>query len=259
MEGGGLFCRSPIQLNISTILIWRSIDMNSLKKSILLISLVLFFSGCSSISSEPGVGSGQDPTQTAAPAGSASEEDDSQDESYTLESNPPQIACSQEDILLVVSWDHLWTWSPDGTEATGALIGQTKGTCNLMLSPDKNGDLGGDSCTFTYTQSGIIQGDPGQCKMTGEGFVDLTLSGVCQDGMMELEWMEVGTELQNASIVCDGKTSDFVMFYPAQAVIGVEVPEDGWAYQTSDSTILPLFRDVSMEWDVRLVPEGQTY
>ncbi len=128
-----------------------------------------------------------------------------------------------------------------------------------MLSPDKNGNIGEDSYTFSYTLSGTIQGDPGQCKVNGDGWVELTASGKCQDGIMELEWIEVGTELQNTTMVCDGKTYDFVIYYPAQVVIGVEVPEDGWAYQTSDSTILPLFRNLSMEWDVRLVPAGQTY
>ncbi len=233
--------------------------MNITLKPILVMFMLVFITGCSSLSSLPAIQNGQEPEETNSTLGSDGGESDGLDEEYVLDSISPSIACNQDDIYMIVTWDHLWTWSPDGTEATGSLVGQSKGNCNLLFYPDDNGNLDSDSCTFSYTQSGVIQGDPGQCKVDGEGFVDLILSGTCQDGIMELEWMEVGNELQESTMICDGKSSEFVMFYPAQAIFGVEVPEDGWAYQTSDGTILPLFRNVLMEWDIRLVPQGQTY
>jgi len=233
--------------------------MNTTIKSVLIIFLLIFVTSCSSLSSLPEIETGQEPEETNSSFGNDTGEGDGQDEEYTLDSNPSREACQQEDILAYVNWDHIWTWSPDGTEATGGLKGQAAGHCPLMLSPDGNGDIEVDTCSFKYSQSGTIQGDSGQCKVDGEGWVDLFLSGTCRDGIMVLEWMEVGNELQETNMICDGKSYDFVMFYPAQAIFGLEVPEDGWAYQTSESTIMPLFRNVHMEWDIRLVPEGQTY
>jgi hypothetical protein len=233
--------------------------MKIILKTAIVITIIVFLSACSSLSSLPEIESGQEPEETDSSLGNDPGEGDEQNEEFVLDSNPPREACQQENILIYVTWDHIWTWSPDGTEATGGLKGQAAGHCPLILSPDGNGDMEVDTCSFKYTQSGIIQGDKGQCKVDGEGWVDLFLSGTCQDGIMVLEWMEVGNELQETNMICDGKSSEFVGFYPAQAIFGVEVPEHGWAYQTSDGTIMPLFRGVSMEWDVRLVPAGQSY
>ncbi len=221
----------------------------------MIIMATLLLSSCGGKSVAPGITQGDDVQETPKAQSVPGEEEQ---EEYQKESLPPDQACDLESVMLVVSYDHLWTWSPDGTEATGAYIGEAKGGQRLLLLNDGNGNLSGDSFTIFYYQDGFIQGDPDRCDVVGNGMAEFTLSGTCQDGVMELEWMEVGTSGES-TMVCGPKTSTYTTFYPAQAEFGIVVDEDGLAYRQSNGSLIPNFYGVSMEWTIRVVPPGQAY
>ena len=42
-----------------------------------------------------------------------------------------------------------------------------------------------------------------------------------------------------------------------QSVIGLEVSEEGLGYISSTDSFMPMFRDIYMRWNVRVVPEGE--
>lgn len=170
------------------------------------------------------------------------------------DSNYVHKECSEEQILIKVFYNHTWTWSPDGTKATGGLKGEAKGGCTLLLFPMENGYYEPDTCTIFYTQHGKVKGvtDPDECTISGKGTAEMTVGGSCEEGHLVVDIIEVMTEDMGVTITCGPKTTDFVLFYPATILSLLEIPPIGIGEFRSDSTIMPNFYDVNLYWQVIL-------
>jgi hypothetical protein len=206
---------------------------------------MVFLSGCALTSIGVSSTANTPSTQEAAPLENDSTESDSD---YVHQE------CSQEQILITVLYDHDWSWSPDGTEATGRLKGEAEGMCTLILFPSGDGNYEPDTCTIFYTQQGKVKAKVGsdECRVSGRGMAELTVGGSCVEGHLVVDILEVGTEDQEATMTCGPKTTDFVLFYPATALPLLDIDPIGIGIFRSDSTILPKFYDVNLYWRVTL-------
>jgi len=228
--------------------------MKTILKTVIVITLIVFLSACSSLSSLPEIASEADSEPTdSTPHAQANEQGDDE-AGYDGETDLIDPGCHMDEVVLEVRYDHLWTWSPDGTENTGAYVGTAKGTNNFFLNNDGYGNLASDTRTFSFSQEGIIHGDSGKCSVKGSGEAEMTIYGSCKSGVIALEWIEIATEKSEATMVCDGKESSFITFYPLQFEMVFTLPDDGLGYKTSDSTDMFFFRNISMEWTIRYLP-----
>ncbi len=162
--------------------------------------------------------------------------------------------CSEEQILIKVKYSHDWTWSPDGTKATGGLKGEADGICTILLFPLEDGYYEPDTCTIFYSQHGKVKGetDPDECTISGKGTAEMTVGGYCEEGRLVVDIIEVKTEDMGVTITCGPKTTDFVLFYPATILSLLEIPPSGIGEFRSDFTIMPKFYDVNLSWLVIL-------
>jgi len=162
--------------------------------------------------------------------------------------------CSEEQILIKVIYDHDWSWSPDGTKATGQLKGEAKGVCTILLFSLGDGTYEPDTCTVFYSQQGKVksESDPDECTISGKGMAEMTVGGSCAEGHLVLDIIEVGTEELETTITCGPKTTDFVLFYPATILSLLDIPPIGIGEFRSDSTIMPNFFDVNLYWQVTI-------
>lgn len=162
--------------------------------------------------------------------------------------------CREEQILIKVNYSHDWTWSPDGTKATGGLKGEADGICTILLFPLGDGYYEPDTCTVFYSQHGKVKGetDPDECTISGKGTAEMTVGGYCEEGNLVVDIMEVKTEDMGVTITCGPKTTDFVLFYPATILSLLEIPPSGIEEFRSDFTIMPNYYDVNLSWLVIL-------
>lgn len=219
---------------------------------IILVSIALVSCGGKSVA--PGVSSETGTDETPRPQ-AASEKDEG--EEYKEGSDQVGDVCEMNSILVVVDYDHHWVWSPDGTEDSGRYTGRANGLVKLYLSNNGDGTFSEDKDTIFYSQDGIIDGHPGDCTVEGTGMAEITMNGYCYDDVLNLDLMEVGTGETEGNMVCDGKDFNYLTYYPPQAVIGLEVSDQGLGYISSSTTLMPMFRDIHMKWNVRVVPEGE--
>lgn len=222
---------------------------------VIFLLLALLLTACGGKSALPGGRSETDPKETESVLQAPNEE---QDEANNVDIDLIDIACQMDQILIEVQYDHLWTWSPDGTENTGTYTGKAKDIIYFVLVNDGRGNLEGDTNTIFFTQEGVIIGDSGKCTITdGRGMAEMTLYGRCSGGVIELEWVEYHTGKSEATMICDGKDPGFITQYPLQFFTGYILPDDGLGYKMSDKTAAPFFRNISMEWTFRLDLEGK--
>jgi len=221
--------------------------MKTIFKTLIVLTLLILISSCSSLSSLPGIGSDADTEST--PKAQANDSGN-EDEDYEEETDLFDVACQMEGLEVVVKYDHRWIWSPDGTENSGSYIGTAKGENIFLLDNDGYGNFDSDIRTVFYSQEGTIEGNPGKCDAKGKGMAEATLYGTCVNGVIGLEWIEIDSGEQEATMTCDGKETPFVTYYPLQSVFTFELPDDGLGYRQSNDTAIPLFRSVSMEWTI---------
>jgi hypothetical protein len=226
--------------------------MKTIFKTLFILTLLIVISACSSLSSLPGIASDADST----PQAQANEQGDDY-KGYDDETDQFTAVCQWESVLIVMDYDHNWTWSPDGTENTGYYTGRARSEINFLLTNVGNGTFSEDTNTIFFRQDGIIDGNPGDCTVGGKGMAEITMHGYCYDGVLNLDLMEVGTEETEATLTCDGKDYNYLTYYPPQSVIGLEVSSEGLGYISSTHTFMPMFRDIYMRWNVRVVPPGQ--
>ena len=231
--------------------------MKTIFKTLIVLTLFIFISACSTTSAQPGIGSDTDPEATeTVPQGQAN--DQGNDEAgYDNEADQIGPVCEMNHVLVVVEYNHEWTWSPDGTEGSGYYTGRATGLANIFLENLGEGQFSADTDTIFFRQDGIIKGNPGSCSVGGSGRAEITMNGYCYDGVLNLDLMEVATGETEATMTCDGKDYDYVTYYPPQSVIGLEVSEEGLGYISSTDSFMPMFRDIYMKWNVRVVPEGE--
>jgi hypothetical protein len=231
--------------------------MKTFIKTQIVITIIICLSACKTLASQPGITSDADSEAVEPTPQAQAAEKESADEGYDGETDLIDPACQMESILVEVEYDHRWTWSPDGTENTGYYTGTANDTINFLLFNDGYGNFDSDTNTIFYSQEGIIQGDPGKCDIKGKGMAEIMLYGTCRAGVIELEWIESDTGESEATMTCDGKEYLSLTYYPLQMVLGFPLDDDGMGYKSSESTALPLFRDVSMEWMIHYVPSGK--
>ena len=230
--------------------------MKTIFKTLIILTLLIFISACSSLSSLPFVGSNSE-SQPDEGTPQAQANDQGEDEAGYNSDDLFEPNCHDAELLVTVRYDHRWIWSPDGTENTGNYIGTTKGKHDFWLSNDGYGNFDSETSTIFYEQEGIIHRDSDKCDVNGKGMAEMTLYGTCLNGVIGLEWIEIDTGESEATITCDGKETPFSTFYPLQSVFTFELPDDGLGYRQSNDTAVPLFRNVSMEWTISAVPRNQ--
>ncbi len=231
--------------------------MSTRFKITLVFVLFVFITACSTKSALPEIASEADSKKTeSAPQGQGN--DQGNDEAgYDSETDLIGPVCEMDHVLVVVEYNHEWTWSPDGTEDSGYYTGRATGLANLFLENLGEGKFSEDTDTIFFRQDGIIDGNPGDCSVGGKGQAEITMNGYCYDGVLNLDLMEVATGETEATMTCDGKDFPYLTYYPPQSVIGLEVSDEGLGYISSTDSFMPMFRNIHMKWNVRVVPEGE--
>ena len=230
--------------------------MKTILKTLVIMTLLIFISACSSLSSLPFIASDAG-SQTSEGTPQAQGNDQGDEETNVGENDQIGAVCQMNSVLVVVDYNHQWTWSPDGTEGSGYYTGRANSQVKIYLENNGDGTFAADSGTIFYNQDGIIDGNPGDCSVGGKGTAEITMSGYCYDGVLNLDLMEVGTGETEATMTCDGKDYPYLTYYPPQSVIGLEVSDEGLGYISSTDSFMPMFRDIYMRWNVRVVPEGE--